>query len=227
MKKIPISFDLDNTVFDVSDLYLDAWRVSRQRKPAKTKGYPTRWDFYNDPSFPKAVSDYLLKSFLDGALLRYTCSEALAEQLNAIINNPAYDVFFVTDRPDELDSYGQLLRNHIKVAESHVIISHEKHKTLAELGIQIHCDDNPLLMERLTPHFRGTLPVLMSNATTLYNHYVRNRKLDFGQQSIPVPMYPDLLHALADFGTIVDTLMRCLDYEKRAPKKKMARGKKS
>ena len=220
MKKIPISFDLDNTVFDVSDLYLDAWRATRQQQPEKTKGYPTRWDFYNDPAFPKVVSDYLLDAFLNGALLRYSCSEMVAERLNALICHPQYDVFFITDRPDELDSYGQLLRNKIHVAESHLIVSHEKHKTLAKLGIRIHCDDNPLVLEHLTPHFQGTLPVLMSNAKTLYNHYVRNRKLDFGQQSVPVPMYQNLSQALADFDAIVDTLMHCLDFEKKERKKK-------
>ena len=220
MKKIPISFDLDNTVFDVSGLYLEAWTATKQRVPEDTKGYPTRWDFQNDPAFPQAVSTYLFQAFSDGGLLKFDCSATLAEQLNEIIGDPHYDVYFVTDRYKHLDTYGQLLRNNIKIAESHLILSHEKHKTLAQLGIRIHCDDNPWVLESLTPQFKGTLPVLMSNATTLYNHYVRERKLDFGKQSVKVPVYPNLSQALSDLGNIVETLMQCLDIEKKHSRKR-------
>ena len=41
MKKIAISFDLDNTVFDVSELYLEAWRVTGHKTPAATKAART------------------------------------------------------------------------------------------------------------------------------------------------------------------------------------------
>ena len=130
MKKIPISFDLDNTVFDVSSIYLKAWDAAHQKKPKKTRGYPTRWDYRNDPFFPKDVGACLEKLFLEGALLKYNCSEALAERLNALINNPQYDVYFVTDRNKNHDNYGQLLRNKIKVSESHLILAHDKHIAL-------------------------------------------------------------------------------------------------
>ena len=215
MKKIAISFDLDNTVFDVSELYLEAWRVTGHKTPAATKGYPTRWDFHNDPEFPQGVSDYLFKSFCDGKLLSYTCSEFVADKLNALLESALYDVYFITDRDEGLDSYGQLRKNKIKVSRKQVIVSHQKEKTLKEMGIQIHCDDNPWVLEKLVPQFQGVLPVLMSNSKTLYNHYMRDKTLVFGKQKVKVPMFNDLAEALKNLDTIISTLDQCLDFDKR------------
>ena len=218
MKKIAISFDLDNTVFDVSELYLEAWRVTGHKAPTKTKGYPTRWDFMNDPAFPKSVCDYLLKSFYDGKLLTYTCSTFVADKLNDLLQSSLYDVYFITDRDEKLDSYGQLRKNKIKASPKQVIISHQKDKTLKEMGIQIHCDDNPWVLEKLVPQFQGVLPVLMSNQKTLYNHYMRDKTLVFGKQKVKVPTFNDLAEALQNLETILSTFDQCLDFNKKKKK---------
>lgn len=165
-----ISFDLDNTIFNIEPLYERAHReygVDFKR--------PTDWDI--DKCYPANVTARLFELFADDSL--YTMPLISAEYpiiLNNILNNDKYETFFVTQRvlQQPQKSFRQIRNAGINCKYEQVYDKKlPKVEVLKELNVDLHFDDSPYVVADCLR--AGVNVVMISNNHTLYNHHLRDR----------------------------------------------------
>ena len=100
-----ISFDLDNTLFDMEEVYKIACREYNVKYTR-----PKHWAVYD--CYPKEVADRMLELFAEDVL--YTMpiiNKEYAKIVNSLIENKEHQIYFVTERrlkqPEK--SYQQIL----------------------------------------------------------------------------------------------------------------------
>lgn len=173
--KMKISFDLDNTIFDMEPIYKRA--NEEFGVPYKI---PTHWDV--DKCYPPNVTARLLELFADDSL--YTMPLISAEYpviLNNVLNNNNYETFFVTQRmlQQPQKSFAQLRNAGINCRYDQV---HDnptpKVDILQKIGVDVHFDDSPYVVDDCLR--AGVNVVMISNDKTPYNHYLRRRVKYYG-----------------------------------------------
>lgn len=169
-----ISFDLDSVIFDIEPLYIQANRefgVKYKRS--------NHWDL--DKCYPANVVARLLELFKDDSL--YTMpliSQEYPMILNSILQDPRYETFFVTQRrlqqPEK--SFAQLRNAGINCTFSQIYDKKQpKVEVLKEIGTELHFDDGPHVVSDCLRE--GVNVAMISNDSTLYNHYLRDRVRHF------------------------------------------------
>lgn len=182
-----ISFDLDNVIFDIEPLYIQAnaeFGVEYKK--------PWHWDI--DKCYPANVTARLFELFKDDVLYKMPLvSQEYPTILNSLLHDPKYKVFFVTQRrlqqPEK--SFAQLHRAGINCKYTQV---HDKKppkiEILKAIKTDLHFDDGPHVVSDCLR--AGVNVAMISNDKTLYNHHLRGR----------VPYYPDLKTALVKTGIL-------------------------
>lgn len=182
-----ISFDLDSVIFDIEPLYIQA----NQEFGVKYK-IAHSWDL--DQCYPTNVVARLIELFKDDSL--YTMPLISTEYpaiLNNLLQDPKYDVFFVTKRrlQQPQKSYQQLRNAGINCRLDQVYDKKQpKVEVLKEIKTDLHFDDGPHVVNDCLHH--GVNIVMISNNKTLYNHHLRPR----------VQYYSDLKTALIKTGIL-------------------------
>lgn len=207
MKKITITFDLDNTIFDIGWIYEKAWEESHFITTSSGMNYnysyfnlsspnfefPKLWDYHQDDKWKGEPAKQLDKLFVEQDILTQTnMLESTKNILNNIIHNPMFEVYFITDRPIYMDTYNQMIRNGIDIDRDHVITTKMKLKVINFVNSQLHFDDAPHILEKLD------IPrVVISNEHTIYNHkYVE-------EHSLSILTYENIDKALNDLTNIL------------------------
>lgn len=207
MKKITITFDLDNTVFDIGWIYERAWGESKSVTTidGTTFNYnylgltdnrfefPKLWDYHQDNKWKGDPAKQLDKLFVEqDVLTQSNIPESTKNILNNIIHNSLFEVYFITDRPLYMDTYNQMIRNGIDIDRDHVITTKMKLKVINFVNSQLHFDDAPHILEKLD------IPrVVISNEHTIYNHeYVK-------EHSLSILTYENIDKALNDLTNIL------------------------
>ena len=190
MGKIVLTFDLDNTIFNVTPLYKEAWRDFNQSKITqdnteiidldKDFKLPSYWDYRKE--WPKEASDNL-DILLTSKRLTETeiIDNRLISAINGLFNHPLFEVYFITDRALDLYDYtlNQVWKNFPIMTRDRIVNSYvKKHIVIDEISKRkdvsniIHFDDRPqTFIDCLDNH----LPcVLISNENTLYNYDLSN-----------------------------------------------------
>ena len=185
-----ITFDLDDVIFNMKPIYDEAFRRANQDYKELTS-----WDI--DTVYEEEVCHNLIDLWSSDYL--YTMpvlDEKIPQILNNLMAQKDTEVFFVTERllkqPEK--SFKQLRRAGIKCTFHQVIDKPGlKSDILKELQPDIHFDDSPYVVKGC---IKRSVPVVMiSNKTTLYNHYLRGR----------VEHYPNLRTALIKKGLVQKT----------------------
>lgn len=163
-----ISFDLDNVIFNMHPLYVEAFR--RANKPYKKS---TSWNISEE--YDADVCEYLYALWSDDML--YTMpvfDKQIPSMINDLIQSDDYKVIFVTQRmlkqPEK--TFQQLVNAGIHCSFNQVYDKNgQKADILQELKPDIHFDDSPYVVQGcLEKH----IPIAMiSNNATLYNHHCR------------------------------------------------------
>lgn len=182
-----ISFDLDSVLFDIEPLYIQANKEFGVE-------YKRNWHWDLEKCYPANVTARLLELFADDSL--YTMpliSQEYPAILNSILRDPKYQVSFVTQRrlqqPEK--SFRQLRNAGIQCQFSQVYDRKQpKVEVLKEIKTDLHFDDGPHVVSDCLRD--GVNVAMISNDTTLYNHYLRER----------VQHYNNLKTALIQTGII-------------------------
>lgn len=205
IRKTILTFDLDNTIFDISELYKKAWDRGHPRKKSLKEilfnkkvdngfAFPKYWDYYQDLDWLGQSAIELDKIFLDDYELSSIDTDYLtARSLNNIIHNPFYEVYFVTNRPLYIDTYWQIERNDIIIDREHVITTRNKNQVIYELGSVLHFDDAPHVLDYMID--KSINVVVISNDHTIYNH-------EWVKEHPNVPCYKNIKDALEDLERI-------------------------
>lgn len=182
-----ISFDLDNVIFDIEPLYIQAnAEFGMEYKRAQ------HWDV--DKCYPANVTARLLELFKDDVLYKMPLmSQEYSTILNNLLQDPEYQVFFVTQRrlqqPDK--SFAQLRSAGINCRYDQVYDkSQPKIDVLKEIQTDLHFDDSPIVVSDCLRD--GINIAMISNDSTLYNHHLRGR----------TKFYSDLKTALIKTGIL-------------------------
>lgn len=194
MGKIVLTFDLDNTIFDATPLYREAWeenlRTTYQQdnitfnytSSVNDKNFklPTHWDYRKDwPEEPSNKLDKLLTS------QRLTQTEIVDTRLiptiKGLVNHPLFEVYFLTDRAIDLydDTIKQIWKYFPYMTMDRIVNSYVKKLIVIneiskrkDVSNIIHFDDRPLTFIECV---NNKLPcVLISNENTPYNHDLSN-----------------------------------------------------
>lgn len=181
-----VSFDLDNTIFNLNDLYVKACYKF------DTKYYhPTDWDIYN--CYPRQVANELHRLFRSEDLYKTSLLDAkLPYALNSIYKHPNYKSYFITERANccsEKDRQ-QLLNAGIICEPDRIIDHNPKIEALKNQQIELHFDDAPHVIQDCIENHIDC--VMISNDNTPYNHRMRDY----------VEHYPSLMIALKKRGLI-------------------------
>lgn len=186
MDKKKITFDLDNVIFDMKPLYQMAFQ-----RAGVPYSKPTSWNLNEAYDNPDVVNN-LLELFGDDVLYQMpVLDKNIPYVLNSLIENPGYDVLFVTERmyKQPTKTFNQLRDAGIKCTYNQVVDKHGlKSDILKELKTDMHFDDGPLVVAGCLD--KGVPVTMISNNNTLYNHHLRDR----------VPYYNCLRRALIANG---------------------------
>ena len=164
-----ISFDLDNTLFDMEEVYKMACREYNVKYTR-----PKHWAVYD--CYPKEVADRMLELFAEDVL--YTMpiiNKKYVNIINDLIKNKEHEIYFVTERrlkqPEK--SYQQITNSGIKCDFKQVYDKEPpKYKVLQEIGVDLHFDDSHNIVQDC---LNNNIPIIMiSNHKTLYNHFLRS-----------------------------------------------------
>lgn len=202
-----ITIDLDNTIFDISWIYEKAWDISH---PLNVNGktvlyswfnikrndfvFPKCWNYHNDKNWSGAPAEALDKLFADGITLTESIIDPDTRTiLNNFIHNPMWEVYLVTDRPLNTNTYKQIDDECIDIDKDHVITTRMKVETIKYLKSDLHIDDAPHILDELD----GIPKVVISNDHTVYNHNWVNKHKE------SVLSYKDVGSALCDIKNIL------------------------
>ena len=180
-----ITFDLDDVIFNMKPLCLEAFR--RAGKPYAKQ---TSWDI--DAIYDKSVCDNLVHLWSSDFLYSMpVLDKQIPYVLNDLMSQPDIDILFVTERrlkqPEK--TFNQLRKAGINCRFNQVIDQEGfKADILKLLKPDIHFDDSPNVVQGC---IEKSVPVVMiSNNATLYNHHLRDK----------VEHYPNLRTALMKKG---------------------------
>lgn len=162
-----IAIDLDNTIFNVAEKY----RAVIESHNCKYTP-PISYDVYNN-GYPMVVAD-ALNQMLHSDVIYNTrlFNSEIPAILNAIYNNPAYMLFYITERPDG-DDWGQLRRAGIICDRARVVNHTPKIEALKQHNINLCFDDSPSVVAACLDNNIDV--VMISNYDTAYNHHLRER----------------------------------------------------
>lgn len=170
MKAKKITFDLDSVIFDITPLYRRAFDICGQEYVK-----PTSWAVCE--CYDARLSDTLLELFGDDMLYTMPVLDpGIPAILNKLMARPELDILFVTER-----KYKQPAKTFAQLRDAGIHCYFEqvydrpgkKSDILKELQPDIHFDDSPFVISGC---LEKNVPVVMiSNNSTLYNHYLRGR----------------------------------------------------
>lgn len=162
-----IAIDLDNTIFNVAEKYravIESYNC--EYNP------PVSYDVYKN-GYPMAVADALNQMLHSDAIYHTRLFDSeIPTILNAIYNNPAYMLFYITERPDG-DDWTQLRRAGIICDRTRVVNHTPKIEALKRHNINICFDDSPGVVAACLENNIDV--VMISNYDTAYNHHLRGR----------------------------------------------------
>lgn len=184
-KNMLITFDLDDVIFNMKPLCLEAFKRAGQPYVKQTS-----WDI--DKIFDKSVCDNLVALWSSDFLYSMpVLDKEIPVILNELMAQPDKDVLFVTQRrlKQPQKTFEQLKNAGINCLFTQVIDKDgDKADILQELKPDIHFDDSPNVVKGC---IEKSIPVVMiSNNATLYNHHLRDC----------VEHYPNLRTALVKKG---------------------------
>jgi len=185
-----ITFDLDDVIFNMKPLNMEAFRRAGQSYRKQTS-----WDI--DKIYDKSVCDNLIYLWSSDFLYSMPVLDLeIPHVLNKLIARPDMDVLFVTQRrlKQPQKTFEQLRNAGINCHLNQVIDQDgEKADILQELKTDMHFDDSPHVVAGC---IEKSVPIVMiSNNATYYNHHLRNK----------VEYYPNLRTALIKKGLWVPT----------------------
>lgn len=170
-----LTFDLDNVIFNMKPLYQEAFRRA---------GIPfykaTDWNLQKSYNNDVLVNN-LLELFKDDLLYTMPLLDRdIPNILNNLISRPGTEVLFVTERslkqPEK--TFMQLRRAGIKCDFNQVYDQNgKKPDILAKLNPDMHFDDGPMVVSGCLA--KGVPITMISNNSTLYNHYLRGQVLHY------------------------------------------------
>ena len=180
-----VTFDLDDVIFNMKPLCLEAFRRAGQPYIKQTS-----WDI--DKIYDKSVCDNLIYLWSSDFLYSMpVLDKEVPHVLNELMMRPDMDILFVTQRrlKHPQKTFEQLRNAGINCCFDQVIdMDGDKADILQDLKPDIHFDDSPNVVagciERKVPI------VMISNNATRYNHHLRDS----------VEHYPNLRTALIKKG---------------------------
>lgn len=165
-----ITFDLDGVIFDIEQLYKEAFRIHNiPYKPISD------WNLYK--SCPKEVADSMMKLFTSHKLYDTHLIDArTSTYINEMLGKDKYRISFVTERlvKNQILDYKQLITSGIQARMGQVYDEDlPKVEVLKMLGSNLHFDDSPKVVEGCLD---SKIPIVMiSNKSTEFNHYLRDK----------------------------------------------------
>lgn len=195
MRKLVLTFDLDDTIFDASWIFRDAWcKAFLNKKDKPDFVYPSIWNYHDDPNWKGDPAACLDDEFMavDRLTLTTLDDKNVAVMLNNIIHNPMFEVYFITKRPLYMDTYKQIEFNDIEIDRDHVITTDMKVEAIEFVNSDLHFDDAPHILDEVK-----TAKVIISNDKTLYNHKWVDEHPD-------VPHYTNIRVALKNLKSILE-----------------------
>lgn len=163
-----ISFDLDDVIFNLKPLVIEAFRRAGQPYEKQTS-----WDIAS--IYDESVCNNLLDLWSDDMLYNMpVLDKQIPHILNTLIANKDMEILFVTERrlkqPEK--TFCQLRNAGINCSFSQVYdMPGLKSDILREINPDIHFDDSPYVIRGC---LEKDIPVVMiSNNATLYNHHLR------------------------------------------------------
>ena len=185
-----ITFDLDDVIFNMKPLCMEAFRRAGQPYIKQTT-----WDI--DKIYDKSVCDNLVGLWSSDFLYSMpVLDRGIPRVLNGLMARPDMDVLFVTQRrlKQPKKTFEQLKNAGIICRFNQVFDKDgDKADILQELKPDIHFDDSPHVVAGC---IEKNVPVVMiSNNATLYNHHLRDS----------VEHYPNLRTALMKKGLWIPT----------------------
>lgn len=182
-----ITFDLDDVIFNMKPLNMEAFRRAGQSYRKQTS-----WDI--DTIYEEDVCRNLINLWASDYLyMMPVLDKKIPQILNNLMAQNNMEILFVTERllKQPRKSYEQLKRAGINCHFNQVIDKPGlKSDILKELQPDIHFDDSPYVVKGC---IKKSVPVVMiSNNSTLYNHYLRDK----------VEYYTNLRTALIKKGLI-------------------------
>ena len=165
-----ITFDLDDVIFNMRPVFIEAFKRANA-----SFSKPTDWDITN--IYDENIVNNLQELWGDDMLYSMPVLDAgMPYILNTLLKRPDLDIAFVTERklkqPEK--TFKQLRNVGIQCSFSQVYDQQGlKSDILKELKPDIHFDDSPYVIQGC---LKKNVPVVMiSNNSTLYNHYLRER----------------------------------------------------
>lgn len=188
MKK-NIALDLDNTVFDAEPIYKMGFKCFPEYKYFR----PPVWSVYE--CYPKEVADKIIEYFktkpgystkpFDPAysFLIYDWRQKHNVKVITSRTTNEPDCYFFGDivrkkvSMARLWSYEQLFNNHMYIPMDNIIDinKYTKLEAIKKEKIDLVIDDSPLVIEECLENNIDC--VMLSNAKTPYNHYLRSKSL--------------------------------------------------
>lgn len=181
-----VSIDLDNTIFNLNELYVDACKMYNY--PYKA---PTSWDMFK--CYPASIAQELYNMFRTDAIYKTSLlHKDIPYILNSVYNHSNFKLFYITERAivDESRDRKQLTDAGILCAPDRIVDVKPKIKALKDYQIELHVDDSPKIIQDCIDNHIDCL--MISNDNTPYNHSMRQY----------VKHYPDLITALTQRGLV-------------------------
>ena len=165
-----ITFDLDDVIFNMKPLTMEAFRRAGQPY-VKT----TSWNI--SEVYDEKVCEHLRELWADDMLYSMpVLDKKIPYILNDLMKRPDMDILFVTERRlKQPQKTFQQLRNAGINCSFNQVYDQEGHKSdiLKELKPDLHFDDSPYVIQGC---LEKSVPVVMiSNNSTLYTHSLRDR----------------------------------------------------
>ena len=176
-----ISIDLDNTVFNLAELYRQIIESHKCTYVA-----PKSYDVYEN-GYPTTIADALYDMITSDAVHHTRVFDTkIPDILNSIYKNPKHELFYITERlvSERIPTIQQLQRANIICDDNHLIHGKPKIDILKEHKIDLCFDDAPHVVSDCIANNIGV--VMISNDDTAYNHHLRGT----------VEHYPTLIQAL-------------------------------
>ncbi len=165
-----LTFDLDSVIFDLRPLCRKAFAMAGEKYVQQTS-----WDV--DSIYSPTVCNNLKQLWSDDILYEMpVLDKKMPYMLNNLMKQPDVEVLFVTERrlkqPEK--TFMQLKKAGIDCDFSQVFDQEgKKSDILLEIKPTYHFDDSPYVVQGCLD--KGVNIVMISNNSTLYNHYLRSR----------------------------------------------------